>query len=89
MQDNAQAHISRVALAAATNCSFEVLSHYSPYLAPSDFYVFPNLKINLHGKHFEPMKASYMMLISTWGRIMCRFICVCVGGGGGGGGGPR
>ena len=31
-------------MAAATKCSFEVLSHtpYSPDLAPLDFYLFPN-----------------------------------------------
>ena len=34
--------------------SFKVLSHppYSPDLAPSDFYLFPNLKTNLRDSSF-------------------------------------
>ena len=41
LQDNAPAHTSQVAMAAATKCSFEVLPHppYSPELTPLDFYV--------------------------------------------------
>ena len=54
MQDNAPAHTSQVAMAAVTKCSFEVLPHspYSPDLALSDFYLFPNLKTNLNGRNF-------------------------------------
>ena len=54
MQDNASAHTSQVAMTAATECGFEVLSHlpYSPDMAPSDFYLFPNLKSNLRGTQF-------------------------------------
>ena len=53
LQDNAPAHMSQVAMAAATECSFEVLPHptYSPDLA-SDFYLFPKLKTNLCGWNF-------------------------------------
>ena len=54
LQDNAPAHTSQVAMAAATECGFEVLPHppYSPDLAPSDFYLFPKLKTNLRGRNF-------------------------------------
>ena len=54
MHDNAPAHMSQVALTAATECGFEVLPHlpYSPDMAPSDFYLFPKLKSNLHGTKF-------------------------------------
>ena len=54
MEDNAPAHICQVDMVAATKCSFEVLPHplYSADLAPLDFYLFPNLKTNLHGKSF-------------------------------------
>ena len=54
MQDNALAHKSQVAMAAATECSFEVLPHpsCSPSLAPSDFYLFPRLKTNLRSWNF-------------------------------------
>ena len=41
LQDNAPAHTSQVAMAAATECGFEVLPHppYSPDLAISDLSV--------------------------------------------------
>ena len=53
MQDNAPAHSSQVAMAAATKCSFAVLLHppYSPDLAPLD-YLFPNLKTNRRCRKF-------------------------------------
>ena len=52
LQDNKPAHTSQVAMAAATECGFEVLPHlrYSPDLIPSDFYLFPKLKSNLRGR---------------------------------------
>ena len=57
LQDNAPAHTSQAAMAAATKCSFEVLPElpyppYSPDLASSGFYLFPNLKTNFHGRNF-------------------------------------
>ena len=54
LQDNATAHTSQVAMAAATKCIFKVFPHplYSPDLAPCDFYLFPNLKTYLHGRNF-------------------------------------
>ena len=54
LQDNAPAHTLQVAMAAATECGFEVLPHppYSPDLAPSDSILFPKLKTNLHGRNF-------------------------------------
>ena len=53
-QDNAPAHMSQVAMIAATECGFEVLPHppYSPDMAPSDFYLSPKLKSNLRGTQF-------------------------------------
>ena len=53
-EDNAPAHTSQVAMTAATEWGFEVLSHppYSPDMAPSDFYLFPKLKSNLRGTQF-------------------------------------
>ena len=54
LQDNVTAHTSKVAMAVATKYSFEVLPHspYSQTLAPSDFYLFQNLKTNLRCKNF-------------------------------------
>jgi histone-lysine N-methyltransferase SETMAR len=39
----------------------KILAHspYSPDEAPSDFYVFPSLKQQLRGHHFENEKALY------------------------------
>ena len=44
LQDNAPAHTSQVAMTAATECGFEVLTHppYSPDMVPSDFYLSQN-----------------------------------------------
>ena len=54
LQDNAPAHTSRIAVSAAAECGFKILSHplYSPDLAPSDYYLFPKLKSVLRGQRF-------------------------------------
>ena len=54
MQDNAPAHTSQVAMAAANECGFEVLLHptYSPDLVPSDFYLCPKLNTDLRERNF-------------------------------------
>ena len=51
---NAAAHMSHVALLAATEFGFEILPHpsYSPDVAPSDFYLFQNLKFHLRGTQY-------------------------------------
>jgi histone-lysine N-methyltransferase SETMAR len=50
LHDNAPAHTSQVAMAAATGYGFEILPHpkYSP-----DFYLFPKIKTKLHGRRFR------------------------------------
>ena len=55
LHDNAPVHKSRIASAAIRQCRFEELNHppYSPDLAPSDFYLFANLKKHLRGKRFD------------------------------------
>lgn len=65
LQDNAPVHKSKVAMAALDRCGFESLVHppYSPDLAPSDYYLFPNLKKELRGKKFqddEEVKAAIL-----------------------------
>ena len=54
-QDNAPAHKSLVAMSTVHDCSFELIDHhpYSPDLAPSDYFLFPNLKKHLAGKQYE------------------------------------
>ena len=45
-QDNAPAHKSVVAMAAVRDCGFELVDRplYSPDLAPSSYFLFPNMK---------------------------------------------
>lgn len=52
--DNAPAHTSIVAVAKINDLKFELMPHppYSPDLAPSDYFLFPNLKKWLGGKRF-------------------------------------
>lgn len=53
-QDNAPAHTSMIAMAKLHELRYELLPHppYSPDLAPSDYFLFPNLKRWLQGKKF-------------------------------------
>lgn len=55
LHDNAPVHKCHVAMAALQKVGFEILPHppYSPDLAPSDYYLFPNLKKELRGKKFS------------------------------------
>lgn len=63
LQDNAPVHTARVAKLALKETGFEEIDHppYSPDLAPSDYFLFSNLKKDLRGKRFgsdEEMKAA-------------------------------
>jgi histone-lysine N-methyltransferase SETMAR len=53
-QDNAPAHKSVLAMGKLRDLHCELLEHppYSPDLAPSDFYLFPKLKLFLAGQRF-------------------------------------
>lgn len=55
LQDNAPAHTSKVSMQKIKDLKFELIAHppYSPDLAPSDFFLFPNLKKSLAGKRFS------------------------------------
>uniref|UniRef100_A0A3Q0RHJ7 Mos1 transposase HTH domain-containing protein n=1 Tax=Amphilophus citrinellus TaxID=61819 RepID=A0A3Q0RHJ7_AMPCI len=54
-QDNAPVHKSMVSVAAVCDCGFELVDHppYSPDLAPSDYFLFPNMKKHLAGKQYR------------------------------------
>ena len=54
-QDNARVHTCKVAMDAVERKGFELIPHpaYSPDLAPSDFFLFPNLKKDIRGLHFQ------------------------------------
>ena len=50
-QDNTRVYTSKVAMDAAERNRYELIPHptYSPDLAPSNFFLFPNLKKDIHG----------------------------------------
>ena len=54
-QDNARVHTCKVAMDAVELNVYELILHpaYSPDLAPSDFFLFPNLKKDISGLHFR------------------------------------
>ena len=54
-QDNARVHICKVAMDAVEQNGYELIAHsaYSPDLAPSDFFLFPNLKKDIRGRNFR------------------------------------
>lgn len=63
LQDNAPVHTAQIARRALRETGFEELNHppYSPDLAPSDYFLFSNLKKDLRGKRFkddEDIKAA-------------------------------
>ena len=54
-QDNARVHTCKVAMDAVERNAYELIPHpiCSPELAPSDFFLFPNLKKDIRGLHFR------------------------------------
>ena len=54
-QDNAKVHTCKLAMDAVERNGYELISHpaYSPDLAPSDYFLFPNLKKDIRGRHFR------------------------------------
>ena len=54
-QDNERVHTCKVAMDAVERNGHELIPHpaYSPDLAPSNFFLFPNLKKDNRGLHFR------------------------------------
>ena len=54
-RDNARVHTCKVAMDAVERNGYELIPHpaYLPDLAPSDFFLFPNLKNDIRGLHFR------------------------------------
>ena len=54
-QDNARVHTCKVAMDAVERNGYELIPHpaYSPDLAPSDFFLFQKLKMDIRGLHFR------------------------------------
>ena len=54
-QDNARVHTCKIAMDAVEQNGYELIPHptYSLDLAPSDYFLFPNLKKDIRGRHFR------------------------------------
>ena len=54
-QDNAGVHTCKIAMDAVERNGYELIPQqaYSPDLAPSDYFLFPNLKKDICGRHFR------------------------------------
>ena len=54
-QDNARVHTCKVATDAVERIWYELIAHhaYSPDLAPSDFFLFSNMKKDIRRRHFR------------------------------------
>ena len=54
-QDNARVYTCKIAMDAVEQNVYKLIpqSAYSPDLAPSDYFLFPNLKKDIHGRHFR------------------------------------
>ena len=53
-QDNSRVHTCKVAMDAVERNRYELIPHpaYSSDIAPSDLFLFPNLKKDIYGLHF-------------------------------------
>ena len=67
LQDNAPPHRAAVTMETIENCGIELLRHppYSPDLAPSDFFLFPEMKRNLKGRRFN-YQAEIRQISEDW-----------------------
>ena len=66
-QDNAPAHKSVVAMAAVRDSGFVLVDHppYSPDLAPSEYFLFPDMKNKTRGR--EAVSDRWWGHICSWG----------------------
>ena len=66
-QDNTRVHTCKVAMDAVEQNRYELILHpaYSPDLAPSDFFIFPNLKKDIRGLHFRSDK-EVVTTVEEW-----------------------
>ena len=54
-QDNARVHICKIAMDAVKRNGYELIPHpaCSPNLAPSDYFLFPNMRKDIRERHFR------------------------------------
>jgi histone-lysine N-methyltransferase SETMAR len=67
LQDNAAPHKAAIMRQKLAGLHFSVLKHsaYSPDLAPSNYYPFPNLKKQLKGRKFSSTEKS-TLAVDGW-----------------------
>ena len=60
-------HTCKVAMDAVERNGYELIPHpaYSPDLAPSNFFLFPNLKKDIRGLHFRSGE-EVLMSVEEW-----------------------
>ena len=66
-QDNARVHTCKIAMGAVERNGYELipLPAYSPALAPSDYFLFQNLKKDIRGRHFRSNE-EVMAAVEEW-----------------------
>ena len=66
-QDNARVHTCKIAMDAVERNGYKLIPQpaYSPDLAPSDYFLFPNLKKDICGRHFQSNK-EVVAAVEEW-----------------------
>ena len=66
-QDNARVPTCKAAMDAVERNGYALIPHpaYSPDLAPSDFFLFPNLKKDIRGLHFRSVE-EVVTAVEEW-----------------------
>ena len=66
-QDNARVHTCKIAMDAVERNGYKLIPHhaYSPDLARSDYFLFPNLKKDIRGHHF-PSNEEVVASVEEW-----------------------
>ena len=68
-QDKARVHPWKIAMDAVERNGYELIPHpdYCPHLAPSDYFLFPNLKMDIRGRHFQ-FNEEVVAAVEEWVR---------------------
>ena len=66
-QDNARVPTCKIAMDAVERNGYELIPHpaYSPDLVPNDFFLFPNLKTDICGLHFQSDE-EVLTVVEEW-----------------------
>ena len=66
-RDNARVHTCKIAMDSVERNEYELIPHpvYSPDLAPSDYFLFPNLKKDIRGRHFRSNE-KVVVAVEEW-----------------------